>query len=123
MSEENKKQEKEKHPLLSENPVIIEQKQKMSEYMNKHSRVIFITMLILIGLSVGISVYTSLVRKRVEFKPREVKTKIESSTGQEIGKFNKLMDEYNSLKSKEKRVDSLIDRIEEKKSETQKLEE
>ena len=119
MSEKEKKQEKEKHPLLSENPVIIEQKQKMSEYMNKHSRVIFIAMLVLIAISVGISVYTSLTRKRVEFKPRE----IENSTGQEIVKFNKLMDDYNSLKAKERRVDSLIDRIEEKKSETQKLEE
>lgn len=123
MLEKEKKQEKEQNPLLSENPVIIEQKQKMSEYMNKHSRLIFIIMLILIGISVGISVYTSLTRKRVEFKPTEVKTSIENSTGQEIGKFNKLMDEYNSLKSKEKRVDSLIDRIEEKKLETQKLEE
>ncbi|MDR1501995.1 MAG: hypothetical protein LBT43_06025 [Prevotella sp.] len=123
MSEKEKKQEKEKHPLLSENPVIIEQKQKMSEYMNKHSRVIFIAMLILIAISVGISVYTSLTRKTVEFKPKEVKTKIENSTGQEIGRFNKLMDEYNSLKAKEKRVDSLIERIEEKKPEIQNLEE
>jgi predicted Holliday junction resolvase-like endonuclease len=123
MSEKEKKQEKEQTPLLSENPVIIEQKQKMSEYMNKHSRLIFIIMLVLIGISVGISVYTSLTRKRVEFKPREVKTKIENSTGQEIGKFNKLVDEYNSLKSKEKRVDSLIEKIEKKKSETYNMEE
>lgn len=120
---ENQPEEKEQTPLLSENPIVLAQKEKMADYLNKHSRQVFVIMLILIAISIAISIYMSLNRKYQDFRPSEVKTNFQNSTGQEIQQFNNLKNDYNRLKAKEKRVDSLIDRIEKKKSETYNLEE
>lgn len=107
--EKNNEEKKDKTPLLSENPIVIEKQKQVADYMNKHSRPIFIGMLILIAISIGLSIFVSLSRKRQDFKPSEVKNHFENSTGREINKFNNLLNDYDNLKEKERKADSLID--------------
>ena len=100
VSTEEQETEKKKNPLLSENPVVIAQKEKMATYLNQHSKQVFIIMIVLIAISVIISIYMSLSRERQDFKPSEVKTNIENTTGREVQHFNKLMNDYDRLKEK-----------------------
>lgn len=112
VSTEEQETEKKKNPLLSENPVVIAQKEKMATYLNQHSKQVFIIMLVLIAISVIISIYMSLTRERQDFKPSEVKTNIENTTGREVQHFNKLMNDYDRLKEKEAQADKLIEAYE-----------
>jgi uncharacterized membrane protein YgaE (UPF0421/DUF939 family) len=112
VSTEEQETEKKKNPLLSENPVVIAQKEKMATYLNQHSKQVFIIMIVLIAISVIISIYMSLSRERQDFKPSEVKTNIENTTGREVQHFNKLMNDYDRLKEKEAQADKLIEAYE-----------
>lgn len=69
-------------------------------------------MIVLIAISVIISIYMSLSRERQDFKPSEVKTNIENTTGREVQHFNKLMNDYDRLKEKEAQADKLIEAYE-----------
>ncbi len=112
VSTEEQETEKKKNPLLSENPVVIAQKEKMATYLNQHSKQVFIIMIVLIAISVIISIYMSLSRERQDFNPSEVKTNIENTTGREVQHFNKLMNDYDRLKEKEAQADKLIEAYE-----------
>lgn len=105
-------EDKKQNPLLSENPIVVGQKEKVADYLNKHSKPVFIIMLVLIAISIAISIYMSLNRKYQDFKPSEVKTNFQNSTGQEIQQFNKLLDDYDKMKEKEAKVDKTIEELE-----------
>lgn len=105
----NDNQTKEKYdtPLLSENPIFIEKRKEVENFLNSKSKPIFIIMLILIAVSVIFSIFLSLTRKPREFNPTPVS--IENTnykTG--VGEFNSLYSRFKELKEEEKKVDNLL---------------
>ena len=105
--EVQKNPKKETTPLITENPVFIEKKKEVENYLNRNSKPIFIIMIVLIALSILLSIFLSLTRKPREFEPERTSLQL-PNVQSEIQKFNALHSQYKNLREEEERIDSLI---------------
>lgn len=101
------------YPLLSENPIFIEKKKKVESYMDNNSKPLFIAMLIIIAISIIISVISTITRKEKTFVIPSPKETIIDNTTNDFEKMGSLWKEYKSLKEEEKKIDEVLNKLEE----------